>query len=154
MIFIAPLRGRQSIIKTRTAVGKYDYTANGSACGREAVYTILVSSGIPPGDHWFDILLAVADGTPEADTNMEPTENQEEYGDATPSRAYIAITFDNKLRELDYDEDEVTFVKQKLPDHCNYFINRIQCRAKDIREMFSGAGIKYGNMLYEILLTD
>ena len=154
MIFIAPLLGRQSIIKTRTAAGKYDYTTNGSASGREAVYTILVSSGIPPGDHWYDILLAEADGNPEADTNMEPTENQEESGDPFPSRAYIAITFDNKLRELDYNEDEITFVKQKLPDNCNYFINRIQCRAKDIREMFSSAGIKYGNMLYEILLTD
>ncbi len=154
LIFIAPLVGRQTITKKITPAGNYDFTAAGGPCNRERVYTLLLSAGIPPGHPWHNILLSEDTDAPAAEKSGEPAQNQEDSGDTPPSRTYIAVTFDNKSRKLYHNEDTLTFVKQTLPGACTYFINRIQCRAKDIREMFTGAGIKQGHPAYEVLLKD
>jgi chromosome segregation ATPase len=42
--------------------------------------------------------------------------------------------------------------KHNLALELEYFITGIQCRPKDMRELFAGAGIKRGTPVYDVLL--
>ncbi len=54
----------------------------------------------------------------------------------------VAMTFDNTSRKLPLDFSEVTVTRKIYrSDESEYFINKVQCRLKDIREMFLDTGI-------------
>jgi len=56
--------------------------------------------------------------------------------------AEVSMTFDNEGRKLPLDFSEVTTTRKIYrSDESEYFINRVQCRLKDIREMFLDTGI-------------
>mgnify|MGYP002624644191 CR=1 FL=1 len=56
--------------------------------------------------------------------------------------AQVNMIFDNSKRELPIDFSEVT-VSRKIyrSGESEYYLNRVQCRLKDIREMFLDTGI-------------
>ncbi len=54
----------------------------------------------------------------------------------------VAMTFDNESRKLPLDFSEVTVTRKIYrSEESEYFINKVQCRLKDIREMFLDTGI-------------
>ncbi|OIO03738.1 MAG: chromosome segregation protein SMC [Elusimicrobia bacterium CG1_02_56_21] len=54
----------------------------------------------------------------------------------------VAMTFDNTSRKLPLDFSEVTVTRKIYrSEESEYFINKVQCRLKDIREMFLDTGI-------------
>jgi len=54
----------------------------------------------------------------------------------------VAMTFDNQSRKLPLDFSEVTVTRKIYrSEESEYFINKVQCRLKDIREMFLDTGI-------------
>ena len=54
----------------------------------------------------------------------------------------VAMTFDNESRKLALDFSEVTVTRKIYrSDESEYFINKVQCRLKDIRELFLDTGI-------------
>lgn len=56
--------------------------------------------------------------------------------------AEVAMTFDNESRKLPLDFSEVTVTRKIYrSEESEYFINKVQCRLKDIREMFMDTGI-------------
>jgi chromosome segregation protein len=56
--------------------------------------------------------------------------------------AEVAMTFDNESRKLPLDFSEVTVTRKIYrSEESEYFINKVQCRLKDIREMFLDTGI-------------
>ncbi|MBO4555847.1 MAG: AAA family ATPase, partial [Elusimicrobiales bacterium] len=56
--------------------------------------------------------------------------------------AEVSMTFDNAERKLPLDFSEVTVTRKIYrSDESEYFINKVQCRLKDIREMFLDTGI-------------
>ncbi|MCX5784900.1 MAG: chromosome segregation protein SMC [Elusimicrobia bacterium] len=56
--------------------------------------------------------------------------------------AEVSMTFDNESRKLPLDFSEVTITRKIYrSDESEYFINKVQCRLKDIREMFMDTGI-------------
>jgi chromosome segregation protein len=56
--------------------------------------------------------------------------------------AEVAMTFDNESRKLPLDFSEVTITRKIYrSEESEYFINKVQCRLKDIREMFLDTGI-------------
>ncbi len=58
------------------------------------------------------------------------------------SMAEVNMTFDNEERKLPLDFKEITVTRKIYrSDESEYFINRVQCRLKDIREMFLDTGI-------------
>ncbi|MEA3306816.1 MAG: AAA family ATPase, partial [Elusimicrobiota bacterium] len=58
------------------------------------------------------------------------------------SMAEVNMTFDNEERKLPLDFNEITVTRKIYrSDESEYFINRVQCRLKDIREMFLDTGI-------------
>ncbi len=58
------------------------------------------------------------------------------------SMAEVNMTFDNEDRKLALDFKEITITRKIYrSDESEYFINRVQCRLKDIREMFLDTGI-------------
>ena len=58
------------------------------------------------------------------------------------SMAEVNMTFDNDDRKLALDFKEITITRKIYrSDESEYFINRVQCRLKDIREMFLDTGI-------------
>lgn len=58
------------------------------------------------------------------------------------SMAEVNMTFDNEDRKLPLDFKEITVTRKIYrSDESEYFINRVQCRLKDIREMFLDTGI-------------
>lgn len=93
-----------------------------------------------------DIFLAA--GTEEA-------ADVEEIPCADNSAIEVAIILDNNTCGFKLDENLVAFKKRKAqPDRFDYFINQIQCRPKDIRELLVEAGIRAGSPVHEILLGD
>ena len=58
------------------------------------------------------------------------------------SMGEVAMTFDNESRKLPLDFSEVTVTRKIYrSEESEYFINKVQCRLKDIREMFLDTGI-------------
>ena len=58
------------------------------------------------------------------------------------SMGEVAMTFDNDSRKLPLDFNEVTVTRKIYrSEESEYFINKVQCRLKDIREMFLDTGI-------------
>ncbi|MCR4819855.1 MAG: chromosome segregation protein SMC [Elusimicrobiales bacterium] len=58
------------------------------------------------------------------------------------SMAEVSMTFDNSERKLPLDFSEVTVTRKIYrSEESEYFINKVQCRLKDIREMFLDTGI-------------
>ena len=58
------------------------------------------------------------------------------------SMGEVAMTFDNDSRKLPLDFSEVTVTRKIYrSEESEYFINKVQCRLKDIREMFLDTGI-------------
>ncbi len=56
--------------------------------------------------------------------------------------AEVAMTFDNESRKLPLDFSEVTVTRKIYrSEESEYFINKVQCRLKDIREMFMDTGV-------------
>jgi len=56
--------------------------------------------------------------------------------------AEVSMTFDNESRKLPLDFSEVTVTRKIYrSDESEYFINKVQCRLKDIREMFMDTGV-------------
>ena len=56
--------------------------------------------------------------------------------------ADVAMTFDNESRKLPLDFSEVTVTRKIYrSEESEYFINKVQCRLKDIREMFLDTGV-------------
>jgi len=56
--------------------------------------------------------------------------------------AEVSMTFDNESRKLPLDFSEVTVTRKIYrSEESEYFINKVQCRLKDIREMFLDTGI-------------
>jgi len=56
--------------------------------------------------------------------------------------AEVAMTFDNESRKLPLDFSEVTVTRKIYrSEESEYFMNKVQCRLKDIREMFLDTGI-------------
>ncbi len=56
--------------------------------------------------------------------------------------AEVNMTFNNEDRKLPLDFKEVTVTRKMYrSDESEYFINKVQCRLKDIREMFLDTGI-------------
>src|SRR3989339_1184200 len=56
--------------------------------------------------------------------------------------AEVSMTFDNESSKLPLDFSEVTVTRKIYrSDESEYFINKVQCRLKDIREMFMDTGI-------------
>lgn len=54
----------------------------------------------------------------------------------------VAMTFDNESRKLPLDFSEVTVTRKIYrSEESEYFINKVQCRLRDIREMFLDTGI-------------
>ena len=54
----------------------------------------------------------------------------------------VSMTFDNESRKLPLDFSEVTITRKIYrSEESEYFINKVQCRLKDIREMFLDTGI-------------
>lgn len=54
----------------------------------------------------------------------------------------VSMTFDNDSRKLPLDFSEVTVTRKIYrSEESEYFINKVQCRLKDIREMFLDTGI-------------
>lgn len=54
----------------------------------------------------------------------------------------VSMTFDNSERKLPLDFSEVTVTRKIYrSEESEYFINKVQCRLKDIREMFLDTGI-------------
>ena len=54
----------------------------------------------------------------------------------------VSMTFDNESRKLPLDFSEVTVTRKIYrSEESEYFINKVQCRLKDIREMFLDTGI-------------
>lgn len=59
--------------------------------------------------------------------------------------AEVSMTFDNTERKLPLDFSEVTVTRKIYrSEESEYFINKVQCRLKDIREMFLDTGIGTG----------
>ncbi|HAT72425.1 MAG TPA: chromosome segregation protein SMC [Elusimicrobia bacterium] len=58
------------------------------------------------------------------------------------SMGEVAMTFDNESRKLPLDFSEVTVTRKIYrSEESEYFINKVQCRLRDIREMFLDTGI-------------
>ncbi|MBU2530931.1 MAG: AAA family ATPase [Elusimicrobia bacterium] len=58
------------------------------------------------------------------------------------SMAEVNMTFDNEDRKLALDFKEIMITRKIYrSDESEYFINKVQCRLKDIREMFLDTGI-------------
>ena len=56
--------------------------------------------------------------------------------------AYVAITFDNTDRTLTFDSDEVTVSRRVYRSgESEYQLNHVNCRLKDIQELFYDTGI-------------
>ncbi|MBI4656820.1 MAG: chromosome segregation protein SMC [Elusimicrobia bacterium] len=56
--------------------------------------------------------------------------------------AEVSMTFDNESKKLPFDFTEVAVTRKIYrSEESEYFINRVQCRLKDIREMFLDTGI-------------
>ena len=56
--------------------------------------------------------------------------------------AEVSMTFDNAERKLPLDFSEVTVTRKIYrSEESEYFINKVQCRLRDIREMFLDTGI-------------
>ena len=54
----------------------------------------------------------------------------------------VSMTFDNESRKLPLDFSEVTVTRKIYrSEESEYFINKVQCRLRDIREMFLDTGI-------------
>jgi chromosome segregation protein len=54
----------------------------------------------------------------------------------------VSMTFDNQSRKLPLDFSEVTVTRKIYrSEESEYFINKVQCRLRDIREMFLDTGI-------------
>ncbi len=54
----------------------------------------------------------------------------------------VSMTFDNSSRKLPLDFEEVSVTRKIYrSEESEYFINKVQCRLKDIREMFLDTGI-------------
>src|SRR5580698_573826 len=54
----------------------------------------------------------------------------------------VALTFDNTSRQIPLDYTEVTIARRLFRSgESEYFINKTQCRLKDIRDMFLDTGI-------------
>ena len=66
------------------------------------------------------------------------------------SMGEVAMTFDNESRKLPLDFSEVTVTRKIYrSEESEYFINKVQCRLKDIREMFLDTGV--GTQGYAII---
>lgn len=60
----------------------------------------------------------------------------------TTGMAEVALTFDNSQNILPIDYSEVTVTRRLFRSgESEYFINKVQCRLKDIRDMFLDTGI-------------
>ncbi|HOL62247.1 MAG TPA: chromosome segregation protein SMC [Elusimicrobiales bacterium] len=58
--------------------------------------------------------------------------------------AEVTLVFDNTERKLNFDFNEVAITRKIYrSEESEYFINRVGCRLKDIREMFLDTGIGY-----------
>ncbi|HAF94850.1 MAG TPA: hypothetical protein DCG50_02215, partial [Elusimicrobia bacterium] len=56
--------------------------------------------------------------------------------------AEVSMTFDNESRKLPLDFSEVTVTRKIYrSEESEYFINKVQCRLRDIREMFMDTGV-------------
>jgi chromosome segregation protein len=61
---------------------------------------------------------------------------------ATTGMAEVALTFDNSQNVLPIDYSEVTCTRRLFRSgESEYFINKVQCRLKDIRDLFLDTGI-------------
>lgn len=61
---------------------------------------------------------------------------------ATTGMAEVSITFDNSQNVLPIDYSEVTVTRRLFRSgESEYFLNKIQCRLKDIRDLFLDTGI-------------
>ncbi len=61
---------------------------------------------------------------------------------ATTGMAEVSLTFDNSQNILPVDYSEVTVTRRLFRSgESEYFINKAQCRLKDIRDMFLDTGI-------------
>ena len=61
---------------------------------------------------------------------------------ATTSMAEVSLTFDNSQNILPIDYSEVTVTRRLFRSgESEYFVNKTQCRLKDIRDMFLDTGI-------------
>lgn len=131
--------GEQLIRMEKSQSGDdHRYFINNTRYGPESVYKVLVSAGIPPGNPYFDLFM-LGDSSGAIENRLMPVwQPQKKPCGNKLFKSRVSITFDNKLRWLLVDADEVTFVKQQAQSsEFEYFINRIQCRPTDISELWT-----------------
>ena len=66
--------------------------------------------------------------------------------------AEVSLTFDNSSNILPIDYTEVTITRRLFRSgESEYYINKVQCRLKDIRDMLEQIPYKYGNISIEMI---
>ncbi|MDO8806654.1 MAG: hypothetical protein Q7R35_19750 [Elusimicrobiota bacterium] len=153
LVFYGKIVGKQKLSKTLNILGGYTYIVNGRKCGREEIYTILLSAGFPPGNPYFEIFLKDDPVGTAANKDTEKEAQENDYDKDLKADIYIVL--DNRSKALDLTEDVVTFSKKHNSSaELEYFITGVQCRTRDMREIFAGAGIKQGTPVYDVLLDE
>lgn len=133
--------------------GNHTYSIDEQLCLVESVVELLCASGILPGNPLWDVFLPDNAGA-EAYKDIARRNIMRASENISTAKSLVSITLDNSLEAIPYPEEgKVTISRRYEPRaRFEYFINGIQCRPKDILEIFDKAGVSQGIPVFNAIL--
>lgn len=133
--------------------GEHTYSIDEQLCLAESVVELLCASGILPGNPLWDVFLPDNAGL-QAYKDIAGRTTRRVFENISTAKSLVSITLDNRLMAIPYpEEDKVAISRRYNPrGRFDYFVNGIQCRPKDILEIFDKAGVFQGIPVFNAIL--